>query len=269
MRVTLEDYIRSEILDEQTEIYSTDSVGFFDELRKASRVPNCVFPLNALSLEKRNHYVWDAALECRASVLGYEIPEGEQAVNEECPLTYCLGTSCHGSAAQCFKECGAEYVAYMASEEKCENGARCNVEQGEDGVECTGSTCAYCPGNGEQCVEVPGIVTEEECYAAIACVMPDGSVEFGLTEAECASSTASCSVDCEIDSCMSYSGLEGVCWHQQPDNITCLAYGVENNIVTKYYEGLCILTEIGNENGCEQVGLSTMEFEVTLFNRIQ
>ena len=34
-------------------------------------------------------------------------------------------------------------------------------------------------------MEVPGIVDEASCESAIACELPDGSIDFTLTESEC------------------------------------------------------------------------------------
>ena len=46
--------------------------------------------------------------------------------------------------------------------------------------------CVYCPASGDsQCQHLPEFTTQEECEAAVACELPDGTVDFSLTEEEC------------------------------------------------------------------------------------
>ena len=46
--------------------------------------------------------------------------------------------------------------------------------------------CVYCPSDSSiPCTLIPSITNEVACKNAIACELPDGSVEFGLNEDEC------------------------------------------------------------------------------------
>ena len=43
----------------------------------------------------------------------------------------------------------------------------------------------YCTENGDSCEKIPNYTNEDDCLNAFACELPDGSVDFSLTEDEC------------------------------------------------------------------------------------
>ena len=95
MGSSLEDYLRRTVLPPSLDNYTKDSQTFFEKLKKAASVNDCVSEYNALDISRRSRYVWaGSSLECEAQVLGLTLPDDVEQVMEECPPGVCLGTSC-------------------------------------------------------------------------------------------------------------------------------------------------------------------------------
>ena len=96
MTSSLEDYLRREVLPSSSiRNAQRDSDEFFEALKTAATVQDCVVPGNPLHIEKRSRYVWDSETnDCKATVLGLTLPGDLDELNVKCPAEICLGISC-------------------------------------------------------------------------------------------------------------------------------------------------------------------------------
>ena len=95
MPPSLFDYISRNVLHVPDGLYEKNSTEFYSALLYAASVNDCTNPTNFFDLSMRTKNVWDAStIQCKAQQLGLTQPYNYTYVNELCPPTICLGTSC-------------------------------------------------------------------------------------------------------------------------------------------------------------------------------
>lgn len=106
------------------------------------------------------------------------------------------------------------------------------------------------------CTANPTALTEEQCRTATVCELPDGTLEFGLSEEECHARNAQCSVRCAGESCRSYSDMAGVCGVGiGGDNTTCMDFETRTGVRAEFdnISQLCYAADVTTAAACVQV----------------
>ena len=248
-----EEYLRLNVLPPEVTSSPVDSQEFLEGLKSAATVDDCIAMDDPLDIFLRSRYVWTALTSCQADVLG--VPEDDiEAINSLCPPGYCLGTACRQSSPQCYKTCEPRYEFYESSETECTSSSTVCPVSGipGGGGECEGSYCVYCPGGDEEnCQYVEG--DEDFCENTIACELKDGSVVFGLSEAECNEQSGYCSIDCQGESCRSLDGLDGVCLATVSSESLCVDLNNFDGVDAVWYEdSICVISS-QSQSSCAEV----------------
>jgi len=248
MSSSTESFLKANILPPKVADFPKTSPEFYEALKEAATVRDCVNPENPLEIAHRTGYAfttWNRA--CLTELLGLSYPEDVDEALTICPPEMCLGSFCQKSMTGCHELCYDRYDYVEATDEpKCVT---------ENSGECTGSYCLYCPPNGDlPCMEVPGIEDQASCDSAIACELPDGSIDFTLTESECRETDVQCTTECAGESCESIGNMKGVCYAFDVDSsVSCELYGSENSVVTEWYQNsLCVLDAVSSQDSCSQ-----------------
>ena len=257
MTPQLENYVRLYVLPSGLDRADRTSAAFRAALKEAATEMDCVNPNDAVDVEMRTRYEWDGdSADCKATILGLELPQDAEELEHRCPALPCLGTACRVETQPCYSQCRGKYYFKNATKERCEANLQCNVA-GISLSECNGGfECAYCPNPNWQddCVIVPGISSQSECDNVVACEIPGGDVRFDLTAQECEEMFNVCSAKCKGQSCRSYKGLSGVCSANVASSDDCAAFGAENGIEASWVEGTtCLLPTIPSSSICSEV----------------
>ena len=112
--------------------------------------------------------------------------------------------------------------------------------------------CVYCPADGSlPCTNLPQFTNEDECNAAVACELPDGSLDFSLTEEECSQQGEGCTQDCVGNSCESILKMDGACFVPSiTSSGDCSLYSSDNDVAAEWYDDACVLSLITSETDC-------------------
>ena len=259
MTPQLENYLRLYVLPPALDGAERSSAAFRAALKNAATEMDCVNPNDAVDVEMRTRYEWDGnSPDCKAAILGLDLPQDAEELDYKCPALPCLGTACRVETKPCYSQCRGKYYFRNATQEKCvsEANLQCNVE-GVSLRDCGGGfECAFCPNPNSQddCVIVPSVSSQSECNNVVACEIPGGGVRFDLSAQECEEMFNSCTARCKGQSCRSYKGLSGVCSANVVSSGGCTAFGAEKGVEVSWMEGTtCLLPTISSISVCNEV----------------
>ena len=88
-------FCRRSVLPSSVANYSKTSPEFFQALKKAATIRDCVNPENPLDISHRTRYQYEASdLGCFTERLGFHYPQETDLAFAFCPSNFCLGTFC-------------------------------------------------------------------------------------------------------------------------------------------------------------------------------
>jgi len=250
-----EEYIRDFVLNES--LPERSSPLFFEAMKEAAAVFDCVNPTDAFDLSRRTSISLSST--CASSYVfantNYQNAELQEKI---CPVQYCLGgATCRFNRADCYLNCESTRT-FTSSEENCPSLSVCNTDS-DTSCDTQSFVCAYCPDDNSPCITYPDITTQEECESQIVCIQPDGQSQLMDTEEECTASFAECTVDCLGPECRPISGTGrglGTCYASTLDDTTCVGSDVVPYTDSSGNFG-CFYVNVTNANSCLSLAVPT------------
>jgi len=190
-----------------------DSEEYYQIMYSLTRTGDCANVADPLDISTRTRHEWgQSTADCKATALGFA-PSERDLAQRRCPLQQCLGRECRFSPERCYTDCDVTPVLVpgLTAAECAALPQPCRVR---DAPQCTGNfVCAFCrDAAGLDCVLNPLATNEAACNDAVVCELPDGTVRFDLTEAQCLQTDESCTTQCSgVASCSALVKPDGVC----------------------------------------------------------